>query len=392
MEFRLINQTTLPPVEKLWDYCFEKKGTSFYDWYFTQYALKQNKIVGGFNGDDLATMVHLNPYVLNFRGEELKVKYLVGVATDPCARGQHAMGDLLNTTFNILRAAGNKLAILEPINAGIYQPYGFAYTHFMLEYNMPLSGLTIPHVDYEIVVQRVPTIEAKELIAPVYTKAMVSRTGFALRTSTNWQNMLTVAAGENAETIVVFEGGEAVGYALYLKDGETIQVQEMLSVHHRAKDRMLAYFKAFAGSFTTFKWLAPSDDLTYLSFKNQSYSPRIAPFMMSRIINVEKILKELQVPEKYIGKEFIIYIKDDFMTLNNAYAKVTFNAEGVDLKPTLEIPEITMDISTFTQLYAGTYSARHLYNQGKILCEDGEMINMFDEMLPKENNFINEYF
>jgi len=57
-------------------------------------------------------MVHLNPYVLNLRGHNLKVKYLVGVATDPVARGQHKMGELLATTFNLYGLAGNKVAIL----------------------------------------------------------------------------------------------------------------------------------------------------------------------------------------------------------------------------------------------------------------------------------------
>ena len=89
MDFRLINEKTLPQVAALWDECFEKKGTPFYEWYFSEYALKQNKMLGGFEDHRLMTMVHLNPYTIHVRNKDFRVPYLVGVATAPEARGRH---------------------------------------------------------------------------------------------------------------------------------------------------------------------------------------------------------------------------------------------------------------------------------------------------------------
>mgnify|MGYP000408746851 CR=1 FL=1 len=78
MDFRLLQQDTLSQAADLWDYCFEKKGTPFYEWYFGEYALKQNRILGGFQDGKLLTMLHLNPYVLRLRGWDWKVPYIVG--------------------------------------------------------------------------------------------------------------------------------------------------------------------------------------------------------------------------------------------------------------------------------------------------------------------------
>jgi hypothetical protein len=79
MDFRLLQPQALPQAADLWDYCFEKKGTPFYEWYFREYALKQNRILGGFREDGkLVTMLHLNPYVLRLRGRDWKVPYIVG--------------------------------------------------------------------------------------------------------------------------------------------------------------------------------------------------------------------------------------------------------------------------------------------------------------------------
>lgn len=89
MDFRLLNSAFLPQAAELWDYCFEKKGDPFYEWYFSEYCLKQNSVIGGFDGDKLACMLHLNPYAITLRGQTLRLPYIVGVATAPEYRGQH---------------------------------------------------------------------------------------------------------------------------------------------------------------------------------------------------------------------------------------------------------------------------------------------------------------
>ena len=60
MDFRMLNAKLLPQAANLWDYCFEKKGDPFYEWYFSEYCLKQNTVIGGFDDDKLACMLHLN--------------------------------------------------------------------------------------------------------------------------------------------------------------------------------------------------------------------------------------------------------------------------------------------------------------------------------------------
>ena len=40
MDFRIINDETLPKIMELWDYCFEKNDTPFFKWYFDEYCLR----------------------------------------------------------------------------------------------------------------------------------------------------------------------------------------------------------------------------------------------------------------------------------------------------------------------------------------------------------------
>lgn len=122
MDFRLLQESALSQAADLWDYCFEKKGTPFYEWYFREYALKQNRILGGFQDGKLRTMLHLNPYVLRVRGRDWKVPYIVGVATDPVARGHHVMGQLMDTAFTMLRAMKVPFVILNPFTPASTSP------------------------------------------------------------------------------------------------------------------------------------------------------------------------------------------------------------------------------------------------------------------------------
>ena len=250
MDFRMIKAEALPQVKELWNYCFEKKDTFFFKWYFSQYCPAQNQIMGGFNKkNQLQTMLHLNPYNVKVGAQTIKTQYIVGVATDPVARGQHIMGDLLRTAFTVLRASGFTFVILMPINAGIYLPYGFAYTHLKKAYKLPLRALNLAYIDSGLLVERVEPLAVVTALAAVYLKVMQIYNGYVVRSLKDWQNILTVLKGENGEVVLVKEKETVVGYALYNKDNTTLRVQELLAVNAAVKRRLLAYFKSFAGTF-----------------------------------------------------------------------------------------------------------------------------------------------
>ena len=393
MDFRLLQQDTLSQAADLWDYCFEKKGTPFYEWYFKEYALKQNRILGGFQDGRLQTMLHLNPYVLRVRGKDWKVPYIVGVATDPVARGQHAMGQLMETAFTTLRAMQVPFAILMPIYAGIYQPYGFAWTHLRKRYTLPLAQLDLAgRILDGFTAERVDTRQAESLLAPIYAKTMVRYHGYAERDHRVWENTLVTAAQENFETVVVKFDGAPTAYALYNRESGTVTVQELLAVDAPSRIWLLQYFKGLAGIYQKLKWLAAEDDLTYLQLPDQALAPQEAPFMMGRVLNAAACLKAMPVPRELVGKKLVLGLKDEQIALNTMLVKLDFTEKGIRLLNTLDDPEVLLDAGTFTQLFFGLYGARQLQQAGMIYGDSENALEILDKLFPRENNFINEYF
>ncbi len=392
MIYRVVNAERMPQVEELWDYCFEKRQEPFFQYYFNEYVGKNNMVIGGFEKfgpedaegkqrEKLRTMVHVNPYMLRIRGEEQLTPYLVGVATAPEARGQHAFGPLLTTTFDVLRSEGFTFATLMPIYAGIYLPYEFAYCYYGLQYKMKLADVgreLAKAKGKELAVERMEL--SKELLAPLYAKLTSNYNGVPMRTDFQWQKLLTVHGLEGMQCAVVYRAGEACGYMFYyLSEG---------------RNRLLQYAAMHQSSATDFSWLAPAWDKTYLGFADQALSPQLRPFMMARCLDARKALAQVVVPEGAQAGSVVLLLTDKVIDRNNHLLKLEVGAEGLSVKSTIDVEEVTMDMGAFTQLYFGAFSATELFEAGRLRVKAGaeEKLSLFDKLFPKQRNFINEYF
>ena len=406
MIYRVVNEERMPQVAELWDYCFEKRQEPFFQYYFQEYCGKNNMVIGGFekvgpvdeNGkqrEKLRTMVHVNPYMLRIRGQERLTPYLVGVATAPEARGQHAFGPLLQTSFEVLRSEGFTFATLMPIYAGIYLPYEFAYCYFGLHYKMPLVDLArelAGAAGKELAVEREPL--SKELLAPLYAKLTSQYNGVPVRTDFQWRKLLTVHGLEGMQCAVVYREGEACGYMFYYISEGCFTVHELLTDGYDARNRLLQYAAMHQSAAKGFSWIAPAWDKTYLGFADQSLAPQVQPFMMARCLDARKALTELAAPQGAVSGDVVLLLTDKVIDRNNHLLKLYMDAGSVEVKSTIEQEEVIMDMGAFTQLYFGAFTATELWEAGRIRVKAGaeEKLALLDSLFPKQRNFINEFF
>lgn len=406
MIYRVVNEERMPQVAELWDYCFEKRQEPFFQYYFGEYVGKNNMVIGGFekvgpvdeNGkqrERLRTMVHVNPYMLRIRGHEQLTPYLVGVATAPEARGQHAFGPLLQTTFEVLRSEGFTFATLMPIYAGIYLPYEFAYCYFGLQYKMSLTDLArelAGAAGKELAVERESL--QKELLAPLYAKLTSQYNGVPLRTEFQWKKLLTVHELEGMQCAVVYREGEPCGYMFYYISEGCFTVHELLADGFDARNRLLQYASMHQSAAKEFAWIAPAWDKTYLGFADQSLAPQVKPFMMARCLDARKALAQLVAPEGAQAGSVVVLLTDKVIDRNNHLLKLYVKDGAVEVKSTIEQEEVIMDMGAFTQLYFGAFSATELFEAGRIRVKAGTeaKLSLLESLFPKQRTFINEYF
>lgn len=320
---------------------------------FSEYALKQNKMLGGFEDHRLMTMVHLNPYTIHVRNKDFRVPYLVGVATAPEARGRHVMGELMDKTFTMLRAMKVPFVVLMPIHAGIYLPYGFSFTALRTQYELPLREIDLVgesltgYTFIGFLPKRPRRCWRRFMMTPWRLIQDMSK-----ETTRSGKIFLGQDPGK-ASKLLCSKRRKTCGYALYQKGEGIITIQELMALAPAAKLELLRYFKGFYGTFEKLSYLGPCDDLLYLRLSSQQLAPRMVPFMMGRIVNAAQVLQSLSVPDCLVGRELVIGIRDEQVPLNTMLVKMHFDEKGITLFNTLDDPTVLMDISSLTQLFSG---------------------------------------
>lgn len=383
MRFRFAKSEDMDQVEALWDYCFEKREEPFFQYYFGQYSGKENKIYGAFletaEGERLQSMVHLNPYKVRINGQEIELPYLVGVATAEEARGHHLMGEMLKHLFQEPEIRQLPFVFLMPINAGIYLPYDFAFTHCRHEYKVPSRAVEPLKAGEGISLKgKVSELSDEAVLAPLYKACTMEYNGVNLRPHKQWEKLLTVCRQEGMQLVVAYENGEQpAGYMLYhIADG-TLEIFEMLYQDTGVRNALLRQAASIAQQTEgceNIHWLAPVEDKAYLAFKDQSHTGSLAPFMMFRVINREAAIKMCQ------GDRHIVTEKCD----NDS----PMSQDNIALMETLN----KLSIASLTQLLMGTFTATELWEEGKIKDISTEERNLLDKVFSKKKNWINEYF
>ena len=398
MIFRVVNEGRMQQVRDLWTYSFEKPGTAFYDYYFQEYCGKNNMVVGGFEEvnkwERLRTMVHINPYRLRLRGQELLVPYLVGVATAPEARGRHCLEELLDTTFEILRAQECSFVTLMPIYAGIYLPYGFAYTYYRHKYEGSITMFKTLPTSSSLRMEREPL--TKELLTPLYARLTEKYNGLPIRTDFQWQKLLAVHSGEGVQAVVAYNEEGPVGYMLYTLNEGTLTIIELLASEVIVRNSLLKYASGHESEAKRLLWLAPAEDKAYMQLADQANSGSVQPFMMARCIDARRALALLAKPLPEQG-QLILLLTDEQIPRNNHLLSLSWDNGPLKVKSTVDQEDFKIPMAAFTQLFFGTFSGQELLEEGLLSSSlTGEQLQeklaLLDQLLPKALTFNNEYF
>ena len=396
MNYRIVTETELPQVMALWDYCFEKKEDPFFQWYFQEYCLRHNMILGGFSEEDghLRNMLHLNPYSILLRGQEERVPYIVGVATDPADRGQNLTKELLQSAFRVLRRKECAFALLMPAYAGIYQKYDFAFCYCKHVYEIPIEKLVVPVPSGKLWIRHYSSYDS-ELFEGLYAALAEGYNGLAVRTDFQWQKLLVVHQLEKVQAAVVYHGSEPRGYMFYqITDDKTFFIQELVALTPDAKWALLRYAAEHCSVADKLYWEAMEDDLAWLVFPDADRAGRLKPFMMARCFDAVQALRRYEVPENCPDGQVTLLLQDELLEENNSLVTLSVDTGSLYLEKTTGNADAVITMGAFTQLYFGAFTFSQLVEAGKIRMRSytPELLSFLDALFPKCVNFINEYY
>ena len=124
--------------EALYRAAFPEDKDAFVNYYYS-YVTKNNKILVLEQEEEIASMLHLNPYRLSVNGTVCDAYYYVAVATRADCRHQGMMRKLLHKSLNDIYEEGHPFTYLMPANKAIYEPFDFRIVYQQKKVELPLA-------------------------------------------------------------------------------------------------------------------------------------------------------------------------------------------------------------------------------------------------------------
>lgn len=389
MNIRYAKPIDKDQVVSVWNYCFED-GEDFVKYYFENVYDENNTIIIEEN-DEVLSALQLNKYTIDIRDNKYDVSYVVGVSSKPEVRGLGYMKHLMTYTLEELYKNGEIVSLLMAIDYRLYKRYGFDHCYDQIQYNLRTDELLGFRLSSKL---RKATFEDAETLSRIYTKAMESLNGYAVRDEAYFNRFMKEVSSESG---YIYIDEENNSYIAYYIQGDTFFVRELIYNNISSLKSMLAYIYNHNTQCKKTVINAPVDDKIKLIIANlKTCEIKLIPFMAGRVINFEKYIESLNscnIDTQKINNESIkIKVIDKYINQNNSVFKISVCDNKIKIQRVEEDYDIELNINSITQLAFSYLNTDEILILNEI--DKSSLINTQKELLnalfEKRINYIDE--
>lgn len=389
MNIRYAKPIDKDQVVSVWNYCFED-GEDFVKYYFENVYDENNTIIIEEN-DEVLSALQLNKYTIDLRDNKYDVSYVVGVSSKPEVRGLGYMKHLMAYTLEELYKNGEIVSLLMAIDYRLYKRYGFDHCYDQIQYNLRTDELLGFRLSSKL---RKATFEDAETLSRIYTKAMESLNGYAVRDKAYFNRFIKEVSSESG---YIYIDEENNSYIAYYIQGDTFFVRELIYNNISSLKSMLAYIYNHNTQCKKTVINAPVDDKIKLIIANlKTCEIKLIPFMAGRVINFEKYIESLNscnIDTQKINNKYIkIKVIDKYIKQNNSVFKISVCDNKIKIQRVEEDYDIELDINSITQLAFSYLNTDEIFMLNEI--DESGLINTQKELLnalfEKRINYIDE--
>ena len=380
MNIRYAKPIDKDQVVSVWNYCFED-GEDFVKYYFENVYDENNTIIIEEN-DEVLSALQLNKYTIDLRDNKYDVSYVVGVSSKPEVRGLGYMKHLMTYTLEELYKNGEIVSLLMAIDYRLYKRYGFDHCYDQIQYNLRTDELLGFRLSSKL---RKATFEDAETLSRIYTKAMESLNGYAVRDEAYFNRFIKEVSSESG---YIYIDEENNSYIAYYIQGDTFFVRELIYNNISSLKSMLAYIYNHNTQCKKTVINAPVDDKIKLIIANlKTCEIKLIPFMAGRVINFEKYIESLNSCNIDTQK-----INNKYIKQNNSVFKISVYDNKIKIQRVEEDYDIELDINSITQLAFSYLNTDEIFMLNEI--DESSLINTQKELLnvlfEKRINYIDE--
>ncbi len=385
---RIALEKDLIKVKKLWEYCFDDSD-SFNNYYFNNRYCSQNTVViPQANSEKLLAALQLNQYQLSFKGLIIPVSYIIGISTLPEQRGSGLMKKLLCYTLQEIYNRNQSFAIIMAIDSRLYKKYQFSFISDMSTYHLKTENCRSEKNEFNL--EKADQSHCHDL-ALLYNRAHRQHGLFLNRDSDYFRELLAELASENLHLYLVKNNnsGHYTGYLIYSLTESSMIIREWCYLNKPTLYRMLNYIYQHNMQVENVEITAAEDDyIKHIVPINKKTDIRMLPFMMGRIINVERFFDSYKTNAK---QDFTILINDRYLLQNNGTFHIKPEGNKLVAKKTNKKCQAECDIATLTQLACGYLSVSQACQMDILKIYDKKVLTALNEVFVGVVNYINEF-
>ncbi len=193
MNVRMSQNNDQLKIRKLWEEVFPEDSKEYLDFYF-DIVMQENSVIVVeselTDATEVVAMLHLNPYTVLHGTQQVKIYYVVAVATKKAYRRQGLMRKMLEYAQELSKKDNIDFLILLPEDERYYRP--FEYEFVSKQYNTTIQSSKYVYAQIE-------TLESKKNLSPLTFHEFMEK--FTTQSYENENNFVPLRTSKTAYRI-----------------------------------------------------------------------------------------------------------------------------------------------------------------------------------------------
>lgn len=339
-------------VYQLYQECFHDTK-EYMDYYFSE-KTKDNEIVTLELDQEIRSMIHLNPYYVQFNHMREWLYYIVAVGTKEEYRKRGYMRTLLEQSLLDMYENEKPFTYLMPAAYEIYAPYDFRTIYVQSRYKFrpmnPNNSLQVkPFVE-------LLNEQQQNVVDYVNQQLMAQFQVYTIRDLNYYRRLAKEMAAAEGDLICFYDKDSVVAVISYMQEEDTVQVVESI-LDMKNTTRVMKQLECFVQQKNANSSIELLESHYYdpMYFRERCISQIEQPIMMGRIVHMEAFLSELRSNEPCV---IIIGVKDDIIKNNEGNYELIIDETSIRINRTNQEPLICKTIGEWSNYFFGSKDKR----------------------------------
>lgn len=350
-------------------------------------GMECQEILGIFDGEKLASKLHIRPYEIFQHGRKIKMGGVASVSSYPEYRRQGHVKELMTRALEIMKKNGQLLSFLHPFSIDFYRKFGWELFVDEKILTIDKGDLSFRNEQRIGSLKRLGKGEWHEDLQAVYEKYAGRCTGMLARDDVRWKEQVIV---DTIPVIFYSDEDRPEGYLLYkkIRDNKMI-VKEFIVLNQQARRELWNFVCQHDSMVDKVEIVTSVHEPLPFIMKNPRVKIEVAPYFMGRIVDVESYLKQYSWAAD--SQAIRLNVLDDYAPWNHGLFEISPQSSRRVSEVVKDQHTLTLTINTLSALLLGYKTVTELVEVGLIQGNEEEMRRL-ERVIPKQLTYFPDFF